>query len=95
MCRGRKNVFYHFVAANYDFAENRTYLLSIEKSEIANWLKSIKTLYTRKFHQIVVGITEMDYAVFILVFVPLLFFIFLVLLSSFARRIQRKYAQDL
>ena len=50
---------------------------------------------TRKFHQIVVGITEKDYAVFILVFAPLLFFIFLVLLSSFARRIQRKYAQDI
>jgi len=43
----------------------------------------------------VVGITEMDYAVFILVFVPLLFFIFLVLISSFTRRIQRKYAQDI
>ena len=40
-------------------------------------------------------ITEKDYAVFILVFVPLVFFIFLVLLSSFARKIQRKYAQDI
>ena len=50
---------------------------------------------TRKFHQIVVGLTEKDYSVFILVFVPLLFLIFLVLLSSFARRIQRKYAQDI
>ena len=52
-------------------------------------------LDTQKFHQFVVGITEKDYAVFILVFAPLLFFIFLVLLSSFARRIQRKYAQDI
>ena len=49
-------------------------------------LKSMRIGYG-KFHQIVVGITEKDSAVFILVFVPLLFFIFLVLLSSFARRI--------
>ena len=52
-------------------------------------------LDTRKFHQIVVCITKKDYAVFILVFVPLLLFIFMVLPSCFARRIQRKYAQNI
>ena len=52
-------------------------------------------LVTEKFHQIMAGITKKDYAVFILVFVPLLFFIFLVLLSSFAKRIQRNYTQNI
>ena len=57
-------------------------------------LKSVQAGYG-KIYPIVVGIIEKDFAVFILVFVPLLFFIFLVLLSSFARRLQRKYAQDI
>ena len=69
------------------FSSLLKYLLHyyVQRAEkYAGWLRE-------KFHPIVVGITEMDYAVFILVFVPLLLFIFLVLLSSFARRIQRKY----